>query len=104
MTIENFNLLSNSEKTVLIFEANQITERLDDTIKYQLFKIDNFYIETKTSLLGNFKRVINTYTLKDLPAQYAGHLLSIPIVLNEETSKDISKKTIFEKNKAFLRN
>ena len=92
MTIENFNKLNEKEKVVLIFEASKITEKLDDTIKYQLFKIDNFYIETKTSVLGKFKRTITTYTLKDLPAEYAGQILSIPLVLTDEELKNQNKK------------
>lgn len=87
MTIENFNMLSEPQKVELIFDANKITEKVDNDANYQLFQIDSFYVEAKTSLEGKFKRSFTTYTLKELPVEYASEVLSIPVVILNEPSK-----------------
>lgn len=74
MIIEHFKELSEQEQKVQLFEARKITERLDEYSKYELFYIDDFFIETKTSQLQMFKRTLTCYTLKDLPLIYAGNL------------------------------
>jgi hypothetical protein len=80
MTIDDFKTLEESQKVQLIFDANKISEKIDDEANYQLFQIENFYVETKTSLEGKFKRCIKTYTLRELPVDYAGEVLGMPIV------------------------
>ena len=75
MTIENFNMLDDHQKMELIFDANKITEKSNDEVKYQLFQIDNFYVEAKTSLQGLFKKIITTYFLKQLSVEYASEVL-----------------------------
>ena len=95
MTSEDFNLLDDHQKIELIFDANKITEKRDDEVKYQLFQIDNFFVEAKTSLQGLFKRIITTYSLKQLPVEYASEVLSIPLVLSTsemEVDEPISAK------------
>jgi hypothetical protein len=71
MTAEEFNNLSEEEKKIALFEARKITERFDQRMKYELFQIDNFFIETKTSLQRQFKRVIATFTSKEVLDRYA---------------------------------
>jgi|GEM_PF-6747318 len=90
MTIEDFDMLSEHDKVVLIFEASKITEKTDEVAKYQLFKIDNFFVETKTSLHGEFKRVITTYSLKNLPAEYAGEVVSLPVVVSDSKNLELT--------------
>ncbi|MCW3107304.1 MAG: hypothetical protein JWQ09_1810 [Segetibacter sp.] len=80
MTIDDFKILDDHQKVQLIFDANKITEKIDNEANYQLFQIDNFFVETKTSLVGKFKRSIKTYTLKELPIDYAGEVVGMPIV------------------------
>ena len=97
MTVNDFKLLEDHEKVQLIFDANKITEKIDNEANYQLFQIGNFYVETKTSLEGKFKRSIRTYTLKDLPVDYAGEVLGMPIVkfesdINPKENPEVSKK------------
>ena len=70
MTAEEFNNLSEEEKKIAIFEARKITERFDQRMKYELFQIDNFFVETKTSLQRQFKRVIATFSRKEVPLLY----------------------------------
>jgi hypothetical protein len=94
MTIENFETLSEQQKVQLIFEANKITEKVDNEANYQLFEVDNFYVEAKTSLQGKFKRSFITYTIKELPVCYATEVLSIPIVvLNNQTQENDLRRT-----------
>ncbi|MCW3115717.1 MAG: hypothetical protein JWR18_4113 [Segetibacter sp.] len=80
MTIDDFKILEEHQKVQLIFDANKITEKIDNESNYQLFQIDNFFVETKTSLEGKFKRSIKTYALKELPVDYVGEVLRMPIV------------------------
>lgn len=100
MTIETFNSLNEQQKVELIFDANKITEKVDREANYQLFQIDNFFVEAKTSLEGKFKRSFTTYSLKALPAEYIGEVLSIPIVIldNQPQAGDY-KKSAWENKK-----
>ncbi len=68
MTIEEFNNLDEESKQVIIFEADKISERKDDFTKYELFTIHDFFIEIKTSVSYDSKRVTTLYTLNNLPA------------------------------------
>jgi hypothetical protein len=96
MTIETFNKLSEQEKVELIFDANKITEKVDNEANYQLFQIDNFFVEAKRSLDGKFKRSFIAYSLKELPVEYAGEVLSIPIVIldGESQAKNLKKSSL----------
>lgn len=86
MTIENFNKLSETEKVKLIFDADKITEKADNEANYQLFQIDEIFVEAKTSLYGKFKRFFTAYSMKDLPVEYASELMSIPVVALKKQS------------------
>ena len=89
MTIEMFNALSFQEKAELIFDAKKITEKAGNEDNYQLFQINNFFIETRTSREGKFKRSFKSFTLKELPADYISEVLLLPIVT---LAKDIKAK------------
>ncbi len=92
MTIESFNLMKEHQKVQLIFEADKITEKVDNEANYQLFRISSFFVEVKSSLVGKFKRSFTTYTLRELPIDYAGEVLTIPIVrLNTEAKAEEMK-------------
>lgn len=100
MTIESFNLLDEHQKTQLIFDADKISEKVDNEANYQLFQIDNFFIEARTSLEGKFKRSFTFYTLKELPPEYASEILSIPVVtLNIEKPTNELARTDGKKKK-----
>lgn len=87
MTIEEFDTLDDDKKVKLIFDANKIAEKANDEANFQLFEIDNFFVESKTSLEGKFKRSFTTYSLKELPAEYVGEVLSLPIVILDNNLK-----------------
>jgi hypothetical protein len=71
MTEKEFNTLDEARKKVLLFESKKITERKIRFTKFELFNIDNFFIETRTSLLHKFKRKMKTYNPGTLPLTYA---------------------------------
>lgn len=99
MTIDDFKILDDHQKVQLIFDANKVTEKIDNEANYQLFQIDNFFVETKTSLEGKFKRSIKTYTLKELPIDYAGEVLGMPIVKLDSDRVTISNHNMSLKKK-----
>src|SRR4051812_6667201 len=104
MTIESFNLLDEHQKIQLVFDADKITEKIDDEANYQLFKIDNFFIEAKTSLEGKFKRSFSFYTLRNLPTDYLGEVLSIPIVtVSADKKADNISDGRINKKESYLR-
>lgn len=74
MTIQEFNRLDDYEKNALIFNAEKLTERVDEISKYELFCIDNFFVETRTSLHYKFRRNIKTFTFGKLPFVYASRV------------------------------
>lgn len=99
MTIEIFNNLKEQQKVQLVFDANKITEKVDDEANYQLFQIDDFFVETRTSLEGKFKRTFTTYSLKELPVEYVGEVLAIPIVVLDGQSQENEFKKATVKSK-----
>lgn len=70
MTIEEFNILSESDKKGLLVDANKISEYEDDIAKHELFKIDNFFIEVSISVTYRFRKITNTYSQEDIPVVY----------------------------------
>ena len=77
MTVEEFDTLDDSEKNILIFEAEKLGEKTDEISKYELFFIDGFYVETRTSIQHKFRRCINTFTAEKPPAAYASKQFAI---------------------------
>ncbi|GEO07847.1 hypothetical protein SAE01_03430 [Segetibacter aerophilus] len=103
MTVDDFKILEDRQKVQMIFDAKKISEKIDQDSNYQLFQIDNFYVETKTSLEGKFKRSIKTYTLKDLPVDYAGEVLKMPIVRFAKDIAPIQPTSVnFKKKEKFI--
>ena len=62
MTANEFENLDDNDKKVALFEANKIAEKLEGSQKTEVFKIDNFYIESKTSIVFKTKRVLTIVT------------------------------------------
>ena len=62
MTANEFENLDDNDKKVVLFEANKIAEKLEGSQKTEVFKIDNFYIESKTSIVFKTKRVLTIVT------------------------------------------
>jgi hypothetical protein len=74
MTIEEYNQLSDKQKKYLLVDAEKIAEYVDDVASYELFRVDEFFIEVSKSVTYRFRKILNTYLLKDVPEKY---LLSI---------------------------
>src|SRR6476661_7445343 len=104
MTIDDFKSLEDHQKVQMIFDATKISEKVDDVANYQLFQIDNFFVESKTSLEGKFKRSIRAYSLKELPVEYAGEVLRMPIVKFEKDMKeDVPVNPNLKKKRSLVR-
>ncbi len=71
MTIEQFKNLSEEEKMLFIKDAQKVTEKLDGFTLRRLFKLGNFFIEIKNSLLNRCKINVTVYTRVNLPILYA---------------------------------
>jgi hypothetical protein len=84
MNVEDFDRLSETEKVTLIFDADKLAEKKDSEANYQLFAVDDVFIESKTSLFGKFKRVFTAFSLRDLPSDYARMLMAIPVVTADQ--------------------
>lgn len=74
MRMEEFNDLSEESKRLIIFDADKVSEKLIDSIKYELFATDNFFVEAKTSVEYNSKRTISTYSIDTLSVMYENEL------------------------------
>ncbi|MDB5246783.1 MAG: hypothetical protein JWQ40_1177 [Segetibacter sp.] len=77
MTVEEFNKLDDQNKKVLIFEASKIAERNEDFKKFELFNIDDFFVEIMSSRFLKFRRTMAVYTQQDLPLVYSHNVQSI---------------------------
>ncbi len=60
MTAQEFDMLDENEKKIVLFEANKISEKKEDVYKTELFQVDDFYIESKVSLYSKNKRLLTT--------------------------------------------
>ncbi|GEO11879.1 hypothetical protein [Segetibacter aerophilus] len=72
MTIDQYNNLTDRQKKELLIDAVKIDEHEDDIATYELFKIDDFYIEVSRSVTYKFRRILSTYSLEEIPPKYAG--------------------------------
>ena len=63
MTVDEFNRLDEQSKKIYLFEADKIAERYEGVTKIQLFKIDNFIIETRANTQTRPKRDMAAYAL-----------------------------------------
>lgn len=72
MTIEEFNSLDEGSKLVILFEAENVSEKKDEFTKYQLFMVYDFFTETSISINNAWKRTIATYSFENVPVNYVG--------------------------------
>jgi len=61
MTIEEFEAVSDLEKKSLLVDANKLSEREDAIAKYEIFQIDDFYVEVSLSVTHKFRRILRIY-------------------------------------------
>ena len=63
MTVEEFNRLDEQTKKIYLFEADKIAERDEGVTKIQLFKIDDFIVETRANTQTHPNRDMAAYPL-----------------------------------------
>ncbi|MCW3114483.1 MAG: hypothetical protein JWR18_2879 [Segetibacter sp.] len=70
MTPEEFNNLEQGQQKFMLCDADKICENSSGLFKEELFKIDNLFVEVKTSSLNRFRRQIKAYSLNQIPTNY----------------------------------
>jgi len=71
MTIEQYNCLPDKQRKALLVDAEKIYEFEDDTETHELFQIDNFFVEVSKSVTYKFRKILNTYSVDNIPVSYA---------------------------------
>ena len=66
MTANEFEMLDENGKNIVLFEANKIAEKIEDDYKTELFQVDEFFIESKITLDSTSKRVLTTLKTKPI--------------------------------------
>lgn len=78
MSIQDFNSLPESRKKEIIVDAEKLGEYRDkDLARYELFQVDNFYVEVKVSFLFRYRKIANTYSLSQIPHIYSSAALKL---------------------------
>ena len=72
--------MEDHKKMSLLSKAKKIAEKMETCTKYELFQLENFYVEIRFCIQNQIKKIINTYLLKELPKEYAAELIAIPLV------------------------
>ena len=70
MNIEEYNQLTDKQKKHLLVDAEKVAEYVDDVASYELFKLDNFFVEVGKSVTFKFRRILNVCLLKDVSSNY----------------------------------
>ena len=65
MTIEEFELLTDQKKKEIIVDAQKVAEYREEQDKYEVFKIDRFFVEVKVSYLKKYRKITNTFYSRD---------------------------------------
>ena len=71
ITIEQFNILSENRKKQMLVDAQKIAERRLGHMKFEFFKINDFFVEVTTDFSYKINRQIKSYTFNDVPSFYA---------------------------------
>jgi hypothetical protein len=70
MTAGQFETLDDQAKKIALFEAKKISEKFEDLYKCELFKIGDFYVESKTCRETKIKRTLRIYNQESVPGDY----------------------------------
>lgn len=72
MTIQDFNSLPEQRKKEIIVDAEKLGEYQDrDSTRYELFKVDKFFVEVKVSFSHRYRKILNSYLMNEVPSVYA---------------------------------
>lgn len=77
-SIREFNLLTERQKKSILVDADKVAEHREGVNKYELFNISDFYVEVKISFFHRYRKIMNTYYLKDVPLIYLNQLAFNP--------------------------
>ncbi len=72
-----FNSLSDKRQKEIIVDAQKVAEYQDgDAERYELFGIEDFFIEVKVNFWERNRKILNTYSMKDIPINYDGKFIT----------------------------
>lgn len=77
MTLNQFEELSEKDKKDCVAKAEKLSMRLQNFTKVSLFKIDNFFVETRKGMVLKLTTTFKSYSDKDLPEVYTEKLQSL---------------------------
>jgi hypothetical protein len=77
MTIKEFAEMDDQRKRIAIFESTKIAERYEGASKFELFQIDDFFVEVEVNILFRIRRSIRAFRFSELPGIYATRFSSI---------------------------
>ncbi|MCW3114685.1 MAG: hypothetical protein JWR18_3081 [Segetibacter sp.] len=78
MTIQDFNSLPESRKKEIIVDAEKLGEYRDkDLARYELFQVDDFFVEVKVSFLFRYRKIANSYSISEIPRVYSDSALKL---------------------------
>ncbi len=72
MTLEQYNHLPDKTKKELLIDAKKVGEYETEIATYELFQIDDFYVEASKSVSRKFRTIVSTHALHACPAGYLG--------------------------------
>jgi hypothetical protein len=57
MTVEEYRSLPEEGQKRLLIDANKVAEHEDEIATYELFRIDDFYVEVSRSVTYRFRKI-----------------------------------------------
>jgi hypothetical protein len=70
MNIEQYNELPDSRKKELLIDAQKVGEYENEIATFELFQINDFYVEASKSVTHKFLKINNTYKQEHVPSAY----------------------------------
>ncbi|MEJ7678435.1 MAG: hypothetical protein WKG06_11360 [Segetibacter sp.] len=74
MTPEKFNSLQSSDKEDLLLLAVEVCQKSDELFNYELFKLNDFFIEVRMNYQHRLHKIVTAYNLEELPVMYEGEV------------------------------
>jgi hypothetical protein len=74
VSFENFNSLSDKQKKDLLVDAKKVSEYQQDLVRYELFTLEDFYVEVKIDFLQRYRIITGAYSLQNIPKRYTGQI------------------------------
>ncbi len=70
MTIEDYKTLPEQKKKEILVDAHKVGEVNDEYGRRELYQVDNFYVEVFINFVKHFRKILDIYSVKDIPSLY----------------------------------